>query len=241
MQIENGWVCRYGTINKADTCYQCTTGFKQNSSKTQCILVDYSYPMVGVVGAVVLLLIFIAKVNIAMAVLKSRYPHGLFMPIEFLQIFLLISIVGTVYPEDIMSVVNMLQHALFSFEFIRLDKFMITNYSYEPHDLSMKNLGFRSGLAIINIFNWAFILPTLMLINLLCYFYFERLLYHKSKGIILSQLRKFTSWLFTGIYIKFLNLSFVLLTLTSLREINRWGYYSKYQWSFELSWAILLL
>lgn len=184
------------------------------------------------------LLFLILKMTIASSLMKGRYPQGAFFTIEQLQILLMIPMMGVFYPEKLMMFFRLIRHALLTFYLIDADYKMYDNQFYVETDLKMRYYDFQSGSAVVNLINWLLIFPVLLITHFLFYFLFETLVFYKSRGFVLEPLRRIVEWMMPGIYIKFINMSFILLLLTSLNELQRYYYDRNDSWSWHFAFTI---
>lgn len=135
----------------------------------------------------------------------------------------------------------MLRHVWLQFEFVDLETKFYGTYFYDRYDLAMRILGFRSQSAIINLTNWIFIWPLVLIFYFFVYFFLEYLIYYQIKGVLLSPLRKLVKWMLPGLFIRIFNLSFTMLVFLSFHELYRYEYNSKYRWSWWMAFAIIFI
>jgi cysteine-rich repeat protein len=241
MFIETPWACDLGSVNSMDRWFLCTSGFEQRKDKRNCSIIEPSKDIIIYTSVFAFLLFLILKMTIASALIKGRYPQGVFFTVEQLQIFLLIPMMGVFYPEKLMIFFRLIRHSFLTFYLIEADYKMYDNQFHVETDLKMRFYDFQSGSAVVNLINWSLILLALLAIHFLFYFLFETLVFHKSRGFILEPLRKIVEWMMPGIYIKFINMSFVLLLLTSLNELQRYYYDRGDSWSWYFAFTIASL
>lgn len=239
--IEDDYTCDLGSSTRKDICYECTAGFEQNSDKSECIISDYSNGLIIFVSCLAFCVLAGIKISIATAIVKNRYPNTIFMFIEQLQILQLIKVISVFYPKRIMLFFYMLRHVWLQFDFVDLETRFHGAYFYDRYDLEMRILGFRSQSAIINLTNWIFIWPLVLIFYFFVYFFLEYLIYYQIKGVLLSPLRKLVNWMLPGLFIRIFNFSFTLLVFLSFHELNRYEYNSKYRWSWWMAFLIIFI
>jgi len=181
------------------------------------------------------------KASLVLAVVKKRFPNPIKFYIEYLQILILIPVIHLFFPNKILAFFRVIRHALLQFEFMKLDGFIYGSYYYDRADFTMRSLGFRSQSAIINLTNWLIILPILFTLYCLIYFYIEKKIYQKAKGFIMSPIRRFVNWMVPGIFIHWINISFILVVFLSYYEVHNHSNKGKYKWSWYTSLLIISL
>ena len=153
MQIDNGWICVGGNKTHIDVCSKCDVGYEPNVNKDNCIGSSLSNKAKVSIIAIACF-IFIGSV---FNLINQTNSQSIFSIINKIQLILLIPMIGTYIPFDLLQIITGLSYCMFNFGFINLNtlyiKSIMTGISYDQPDTYLQLLSINNGSAVINIYS----------------------------------------------------------------------------------------
>ena len=239
--IESKYACYGGSSTTKDHWFEWVAGYFQSKDKRDCHRVGASKTQYILAFLLLFSVLVGIKASLLISVIKKRYPNNIFFYIENIQVLMLLPTIHMFFSQEVMSFLFLIRFPLMHFDFFKIDTYFYGTSKYDRSDLVLRQLGFRSQSAIINLTNWLFTFPMLIIVYCTIYFFLEKSIHRKIKGVIMSPLRKFTNWMTPGLFIKWINLSFILLIFISFYEVQKQGINGKNQLSWRISVGILAI
>lgn len=237
--IEDRFGCFGGSDTTKDLCFECVAGYSQSNDKRDWNRDEPSKTVNLLAFGLLFSMIIGIKTSIIISILYKRYPNSIFFYLEHIQVLLLIPTIHVYFSQEIMIFFHLIRHPFLHFDFLNVDSIISENTYYDRSDLALRQLGFRSQSAVVNLSNWIITFPVLILIYCIIYFFLEKKLHQRIKGLLMSPFRKFTNWIIPGVFIKWINLSIILLVFLSYYDVKNNDMDGSYSWSWKLSVGIL--
>lgn len=186
--------------------------------------------------------IFIAfKTGVVEAIVETKYPNNLFTFVEQFQIILMLQFIHSFFPEIILTFLHAIRYFFLGFQFFGLDGYFYgDNIHYDKLDYQMRNLGFGSQSAIVNLTNWLAVYPAFLIVYLVLYFFLEKFIYQEVQGMLMAPMRKVTTWMFPGLLVKVIHMSFMMLVFLPVYELRKHWNTNEEQWSRNISICIIV-
>ena len=180
--------------------------------------------------------------DLILAWIRNRYPVGLYITIEHIQIVTILPIVGTYFTREVKGLFRNLRFSLFGFDFVNFQDLFKIQYNYLEDNETLKYLGFESNSTIMNILGFLCIWLLIFVIEILLYRLLKFTIYAKYKWWIVSKIiMPIRNWMWVGFYIRYVFIGILLISISSFHELN---YFSneenRWSWYLSLLFSIFL-
>ena len=243
--VEEDWIWSGGSITSKDTCTECPNGYTSSETESKWVkkepddTVKYLNSLATITIAIGLTL------SLLNALLSGGSPQTSFSMFNSIQLILLLPLIGTYMPFDVLSFIIGMDFSMFSINIfdIHLEDF-IPKWTYlldfEQKDLYLSLIGLESGSSILNVFDifQSFIfVPIIHALVVICYFISKSA--WKSKKWLNSIMLKIFRQMTFGVYIIYFYEVFIYLCLIATSEIKSSHPRSDIRF-FSLSFAVWL-
>ena len=162
--------------------------------------------------------------SIGSSLLSMSSPQGAFSMINQFQMLILIPMIGSYIPNDVVVFITGMDFALLSFDFIPFEKIPLIGYIFEIFAYSQRfdyfsDIGLRSGSAFINQLKLMSIIFLTFLIHL-CWVPLFIISNKMNSGIFKWIIDKLFKIMTFSIYIRCILEAFLLIWLSIVFEIN---------------------
>ena len=179
-------------------------------------------------------------IDAILGVMKGRYPSGVYVSIEHIQLLVVLPIAGSYFTNNVNGLFRLMRFSLLGFDFVNIKALLCIDLDFNQANETLEFLGFESGSSLINIL--AFVWIGLSVIVIESVLYVNAKIWCKScRGWAkcTNMRTKCKNWIWMGYHIRYIMLGYLMILVSTVSEINNSSY--KYSCSWWLSNAIIWL
>ena len=177
--------------------------------------------------------------ELILAFASERYPTGLYISIEHIQLVTVLPIAGTYFTKEVKGLFRMMRFSLLGFDFANFQDLFNIHCSYVQDNETLKYLGFESSSTIVNIVGFLFVWSSVLVLEMIV---FRLLWWSKLSTKWWTKLTKIIktvrNWMWLGFYIRYAFLGFLFVSVSSIDEINNYSNEER-RWSWITCFVIL--
>ena len=239
--VESGYTWSGGSASTRDT-WSKTTSSSSSTSTTSS-----SSPSIYIINSenrwmaywVWFWVCLSIALELILAFASERYPTGLYISIEHIQLVTVLPIAGTYFTKEVKGLFRMMRFSLLGFDFANIQDIFNIHCSYVQDNETLKYLGFESSSTIVNIVGFLFVWSSVLVLEMIIF----RLLRLSNLSIkrwtkLTKILKTVRNWMWLGFYIRYAFLGFLFVTVSSIDEINNYSNEER-RWSWITCFVIL--
>ena len=177
---------------------------------------------------------------------KCKYPSGLFILLEHIQLITILPLAGSCFSSEVNGFFRLSRYSLLSFDIIDIKQLFYINSDYSQDNSVMNSIGFTSGSTIINIASYLLVGLFIVLVEMLV-FKLYKCRYPSSvdinantNGCAFKTASRLKSWMPFGALLRYLLLGVVLINTAGFDELNNYSDNS-HRWSWWLTLFLLFI
>lgn len=177
--------------------------------------------------------------DLIVSCVSDKYPSGLYTLLEHMQLVTIMPLAGSCFSSEVNGFSRLVRYSLLSFDFIEISS------SYSQDNAYMKLIGFESSSTISNISSYLFIGLFIIFAEMFI-FKMYRIKYPltnesnlNTDGRIFKCTSRIKKWIPLGGPIRYLMLGVLLISITSLDELNNYSNRS-YRWSWWITLGFII-
>ena len=179
-------------------------------------------------------------IDAILGVMKGRYPLGVYVSIEHIQLLVVLPIAGSYFTNNVNGLFRFMRFSLLGFDFINIKALLCIDLDFNQANETLEFLGFESGSSLINILAFVWIGLSVIVIESVLYVMAKIWCRSRRWWEKCTNMRtKCKSWMWMGYHIRYTMLGYLMILVSTVSEINNSS--SKYSCSWWLSIAIILL
>ena len=165
-------------------------------------------------------------INLINAVLGSSSPQASLNMVNAVQLLLLLPLIGSYLPIDIIQFIRSMNFSLFDFEFLSLEgnpetEDDVSNVSFEQKNPFLYLIGLESGSSMINLVAVCGLFSIVPVIHAIISIIHFILSCKKVNNCFSKIVKRVFKELTFGVYVRFLYEIYLFLVLASISEINQ--------------------
>jgi len=159
--------CHHCDAFNSNVCVDCKNGYELNTESSICEE-DFNQA-----NSIISQAVFFTSVGLILidSVLNMVSPASLWMIVNQLQLLLLLLLVDTYIPPNIIRVITANSYVLFSFNFLKINSISIIGWPaevlrFEQADINLINAGVEKGSTFVNNYSFLLLLMCLSIIHI---------------------------------------------------------------------------
>ena len=177
--------------------------------------------------------------ELILAFASERYPTGLYISIEHIQLVTVLPIAGTFFTKVVKGLFRMMRFSLLGFDFANFQDIFNIHCSYVQDNETLKYLGFESSSTIINIVGFLFVWSSVLVLEMIIFRLLRLSNLSTKRWIKLTEIIKTVrNWMWLGFYIRYAFLGVLFVSVSSIDEINNYSNEER-RWSWITCFVIL--
>ena len=177
--------------------------------------------------------------ELILAFASERYPTGLYISIEHIQLVTVLPIAGTYFTKEVKGLFRMMRFSLLGFDFANIQDLFNIHCSYVQDNETLKYLGFESSSTIVNIVGFLFVWSSVLVLEMIIFRLFWWSKFSTKWWTKLTEIIKTVrNWMWLGFYIRYAFLGFLFVSVSSIDEINNYSNEER-RWSWISCFMIL--
>ena len=201
MQIDSGWICVGGNTTHIDVCSKCDVGYEPNANKDKWVEI----PLPTQAKIKIITVAWLLAIGSILNFINQTNSQSIFSMLNQIQLIVLIPMIGTFVPLDVIQFITGLDFSLFNFGFIDFNSFsnsqsFISGISYDQPDTYLQLLSINDGSAIINIYSSIGVSLIIPILHILFIFLYWILIRTRNTRKWKKIVFKFLEWVCFGWY-----------------------------------------